>query len=185
MIERAVLSLYKANGHNLRSRPDRFNDPYVAFTIQNQLQILLASFVEEWGRFSALAKDNLDVRETLRQVQPSMDRFKGWPDLRSVRSKVLAHPFRTKSGELLMAPAVLRSSKAPTTLAETLLLGFCALLAVDRVKARHSAEQAAAEQEMLAEDRSIQEQGIRTAAELEREFYRINEEMRRTKDGRA
>ena len=57
-----------------------------------------------------------------------MDRLKGWEDLSSVRSNLLAHPFRDRNGEVAFAWDVFRNSKAPTTLWETLLLGYCVLM---------------------------------------------------------
>ena len=148
-IEKAVLVFYDVGGNNLASRTDRFDDDALKFTMQNHLQILISSFLEEWRRFSSLGGDNLEVRETGRQVKPAMDRFRGWKDLQSVRSKLLAHPYRDKSGKILFPWDVLRDHQAPTTLAETLLLGFCAIMVVDRVRARHASEQVTAESQIL------------------------------------
>ena len=172
-IERVVLAFYNADGSELSARPDRLADLRLCFFSQNYLQILLSSFLEEWGRFSALAKDNRDVRETLKQTQPAMAQFKKWPSLRNVRSQLLAHPFRDKKGKLALAWDVLRSSRAPTTFGETLLLGFCALMAVDRIKARHENEHKAAEAILLQQDRSVPEKGIATAEGLERIFAQV------------
>lgn len=180
-IEKAVLVFYNVGGQNLAGRMDRFDDDALTFTIQNHLQILISSFLEEWGRFSSLGGADLDVRETSRQVKPAMDRFKGWKGLRSVRSQLLAHPFRDKSGNILFPWDVFRDNQAPTTLAETLLLGMCALMVVDRVKARHAAEQATAESQILQEDRSILEAGIRTSTELEQEFAKIQAELKQSR----
>ena len=177
-IEKAVLVFYDFKSQDLAGRMDRFDDDALTFTIQNHLQILISSFLEEWGRFSALGKANLEVRETSRQVKPAIDRFRNWKGLQSVRSKLLAHPFRDKSGNIVFPWDVFRDNQAPTTLAETLLLGMCALMVVDRVKARHAAEQASAKSQILQEDRSVPEVGIMTSAELEHEFAKIKAELR-------
>ena len=179
-IERVVLVFYEANGSNLSGRSDRFGDAGLVFTAQNHLQILLSSFLEEWPRFASRAKDDPDVRETLRQVQPAMDRFKGWRGLQAVRSKLLAHPFRDRSGSAVFAWDVFRESEAPTTFHETLLLGFCALTTVDRLKARHAEEIAEAQAHLESIDRTIPEKGITTTEELEAEFAKLQGEMAAT-----
>ncbi len=172
-IERVVLCFYNANGSTHSRRPDRYSDVNLSFSMQNYLQILLSSFLEEWRRFSSFAKDNPDVRETLCQVQPAMVRFKPGKDLRSVRSKMLAHPFRENNGNIVFAWELFRDSDTPTTFAETLLLGFCALMVVDRVQARHAQDLAAAESHLLQQDRSVPEKGVITPIELHAEFARI------------
>jgi len=181
-IERVVLCFYDANGSNLAARSDRFSDANLCFVMQNHLQILLSSFLEEWPRFASRAKEDPHVRETLRQVQPAMDRFKGWKDLPSVRSKLLAHPFRDKQGNIAFAWDVFRDSSAPTTLAETLLLGFCALMTVDRIKARHAKEVADAESHLLQLDRTVPDKGISTSTELETEFARLQATFAATRE---
>jgi hypothetical protein len=174
-IERVILCFYSVNtsGTNLEARSERFPDANLCFAMQSYLQILLSSFLEEWPRFASRAKNDPDVRKTLQLVQPAMERFEGWRDLPSVRSKVLAHPFRDKQGQIVLAWDVLRDSKAPTTFAETLLLGFCALMAVDRVKVRHAKEVAETDSYLLQLDRTVPEKGILTATELEAEFARL------------
>ncbi len=71
-IEKAVLVFYDFTGEELAGRMDRFDDDALTFTIQNHLQILISSFLEEWGRFSALGGDDLEVRETSQQVKPAV-----------------------------------------------------------------------------------------------------------------
>lgn len=181
-IERVILCFYSATGSNLPARSDRFADPNLCFAMQNHLQILLSSFLEEWPRFASRAKDDSRVRETLRQVQPAMDRFKGWKDLPSVRSKLLAHPFRDRHGNIAFAWDVFRDSSAPTTLAETLLLGICVLMVVDRIKARHAEEVADAERHVLQLDRAVPDKGISTSTELEAEFTRLQAALAATRE---
>ena len=176
-IERVLLAFYSANGAELSARQDRLADSDLCFYSQNYLQILLSSFLEEWGRLSALAKDNKDVLETLKQTKPALDQFKKWPGLREVRSRLLAHPFRDKNGKLALAWDVLRGSRAPTRFWEMLLLGFCALMAVDRLKARHEHEHKAAEAILLQQDRSVPGKGIASSAELESLFAEVQAEM--------
>ena len=57
---------------------------------------------------------------------------------------------------------------------------MCAIMVVDRAKARHAAELTTAENQVLQEDRSIPEKGIATFAELEREFAKIHSEVQST-----
>jgi len=179
-IEKVVLAFYDVSGTELSARPDRFADQNLRFYSQNYLQILLSSFLEEWGRFSALAKDNVHVLETLNQCKPAMDRFKNWKDLRNVRSQLLAHPFRDKDGRIALPWDILRGSRTPTTLGETLLLGFCSNLVIDRMKARHEGERAAAEAILLRQDRTVPQKGISTSEQLEKIFAEVQADMQST-----
>ena len=181
MLERALRSFYNMTGSHLSGRPGRLSDPFLCFSMQNYLLILLSSFLEEWRRFSSFAKDDSDVRETLRQVAPAMDRFKGWKDLRSVRSKLLAHPSRGTDGKVVLAWDVFRTSDAPTTFGEVVLLSLCVLIVIDRVSARHSQDRTAAERQLLQLDRSVPRKGLTTSGELEAELARIQAAMNQQK----
>lgn len=184
-VEKVTFTFFDPNSTGVSERPDRFSDANLCFSTQNYLQILLSSFLEEWGHFSSFAKDDLYLRDTLRQVTPAMDQFKGWKDLRSVRSKLLAHPFSDRHGNLLFPWDVFRENDSPTTLAETLLLGFCVLFVVDRVKTRHSEDVNDADEQLLKLDRSVPEKGISTMKELVTEFNRIQTALNETADKRA
>ena len=174
-VERVILCFYNYNrdSSELSGRPDRLSDVNLCFSVQNYLQVLLSSFLEEWSRFSALARDDSRVRDTLREVKPAVDRFRCWKDLRSVRSRLLAHPFRDRSGTIVFPWDVFRDSDVPTTLAETLLLGLCVQMVVARVQARHADDRSAAESQLLQQDRSVPRKGLSTTSELEAEFARI------------
>lgn len=144
-IERAVLCLYSAQGANLASRPDRTNDRFLTFTLQNHIQILLCSFLEEWRIFSSFGKGDARVKETLQIVSPAIDQFRRWSGLHKIRSSLLAHSPRDTNGRIVFPWVAFRENRCPTTLEETLLLALCALMSVDNVKERHKAEQAEAE----------------------------------------
>jgi hypothetical protein len=55
-LERTILCLYQANGSHLEDKPERIGDQYLLFTLNNHLQILLCSFLEEWSKFGGFAK---------------------------------------------------------------------------------------------------------------------------------
>ena len=180
-LERAMLCLYSVNGSHLSDKPDRTKDQYLLFTLQNHLQILLCSFLEEWSKFGGFAKTDESVKETLRIVSPSTNRFKQWPGLNKIRSCLLAHSPRDTSGEIVFPWVAFGKEKCPTTLEETLLLTFCALMAVDNVKARHKAEQDKAEKEIFGMNRAIATQGIPNTAELEKQFADIQKQINENK----
>jgi len=173
-VERVVLSFYvwDAADRRLAARPSRLSDTYLSFSLQNYLLILLSSFLEEWNRFSSFAKNDAAVLETLRKVKPALDRFKVWKDLPAMRSKLLAHPFRDRGGDIVFASDVLQDGRAPTALGETLLLGLCVMMVVDLVGARHASDRANAESQ-VPRDRNVPTRGISTTTELESEYARI------------
>jgi hypothetical protein len=181
-VERCVLSAYSVNGTNLSAREDRLADPNFCFLLQNHLQILISSFLVEWPRFVSYAKSDLRIREMLRQLKPVTDRFNGWSDLRSVRSKILAHPFRDKQGGIVSPWEVFRESKSPTTLAETLLLAFCVCMVVDRLKARHSGDVAEIDGVIQSMDRTVPAKGIELARDLEIALAALQASLAATKD---
>ena len=178
--ERAILSFYSFQGSNLASKPDRENDPYLKFTLQNYLLILLCSFLDEWNALSSHAKDNEAVREAQKIVKPALDRFKKWPHLHKIRSGMLAHS-PNNHGELILPWEAFAKYRCPTTLEEILLLAFCALMAVDYIKARFQGELSDAEASILEMDRTINIQGIPNTKSLEKTFSEIQDEITKNK----
>ena len=175
-IERAALCLYAVNGSNLSDKPDRVSDPFLLFTLQNYLLILLCSFLDEWRRFSSFAKNDARVIQANKIVKPAMDRFQRWPHLHKIRSGMLAHS-PNNSGEMIFPWEAFAKYRCPTTLEEILLLAFCSLMAVDHVKDRFAEDQAEAEKEILNMDRAIKAQGVPNTAQLESEFAAIQEQI--------
>ena len=180
-IERATLCLYSVDGSHLSDRPDRSGDPFLTFTLQNYLLILLCSFLDEWSAFSSHAKNDDRVREALKIVKPAMDRFKRWPHLHKIRSGMLAHS-PNNHGEITFPWVAFAKYRCPSTLEEILLLAFCAFMAVDYVKARFKEDQSEADAEILKMDRIIEAQGVLNTAELEKEFSAIQTEISRIKE---
>lgn len=180
-LERAMLCFYSASGARLSAKPDRIKDPYLCFTLQNYLQILLCSFTEEWSTFGGFAKTDERVKETLRIVYPATNRFAKWRGLEKIRSGLLAHSPRDKNGKLVFPWDAFREQRCPNTLEETLLLTFCAIMAIDIVRERHKMEQEKADGELLAMNRSIMTQGISDTAALERDFAEIQNRISENK----
>lgn len=180
-LERAILCLYSASGSHLASKPERLKDQNLLFTLNNYLQILLCSFLEEWSKFGGFAKKDESVKETLRIVSPATSRFKQWPGLNKIRSSLLAHSPRDKNGKIVFPWVAFGDEKCPTTYEETLLLTSCVLMAVDNAKARHKSEQEEVEKEILAMNRTIAIRGIPNTSELEKQFADIQKQIEENK----
>ena len=180
-IERGILCLYSFQDHHLSDKPGRINDPYLIFTLQNYLLILLCSFLDEWGRFAAFAKNDKRAKTTLITVKPAIDRFRKWPDLHKIRSGLLAHSPHQKNDKVMFPWEAFSEYRCPTTPAEILLLAFCTLMVVDHMRSQFTQEQAEAEKEILIMDRVIIAQGVPDAKGLEKEFVTIQEEINKNK----
>jgi len=180
-IDAATRCLYSVDGSNLAERVDRFKDSTLRFTLQNYIQILLNSFLEEWQRFAAFSKSDTGVKVVLKNVSPATARFKQWPGLWKIRSSLLAHSPRDKNGSLIFPWQAFNNNKCPTTLEETLLLAFCAILSVDNARKIYVEQQAEAEKEILKENRVILKQGISSTSDLENEFYTIQKQIEQNK----
>lgn len=100
------------------------------FSLFNHGKILVCKFLEVWDDFGSLGKTIPRVREVRGAVTPIVDRIKVWPALVQFRNSVLAHPYLTKSGQLVDPMLLIRDGKAPTFHAEALLLLHCVNLSV-------------------------------------------------------
>jgi len=157
---------------------DRVKDEDLKFTVCNHIQILLCSFLEEWKIFESLGRDKR-IRDTLKIASPALDRIRRWRGLRKVRSTLLAHGLRDRKGAPAWPWVVFKKYEAPTAYAETILLGNCALLAIEVALARHLAEYKEATCKLLQMNRDIEDKGIRTVGEIKIELDKIKVEMLR------
>lgn len=180
-IERALLCLYSADGTHLVARTERIKDSVLIFTLQNYIQILLCSFLDEWQAFSSFAKNDDSVKKTARILAPAIDQFKKWPGLHKVRSNMLAHSPRDRGKKIFFPWVAFKNLRCPTTPEEIILLALCALRSVDYVKEQYKTEQIEAEKEILKADRSIAVQGIANIKELERTFSEIQKQIEQNK----
>lgn len=181
-IERVILPFYDVtDGPHLKGRMNRLGDPSLVFSTQNHLQILISSFLEEGKRFQSFAKDDLAVRETLGIVKPAWDYVSHWKDIYYVRSALLAHSPRDKAGNLVSPSELFETYRSPTTIHETLLLGFCILMIVDNIKERHKEACKQADRETMSRMRAISNQGISSFEAVEKEFARIQSEIEAAK----
>jgi len=181
-LERVIRCIYSVDDSSrLSNRPERIEDSLLCFILQNYLQILLCSFLEEWGKFSGFAKNDVKVMGTLQIVSPATKQFKKWSGLRKIRSCLLAHSPRDKSGEIVFPWIILNKEKSPTTLEETILLTFCVFLIVDNINERYESEKEIAVKEILAMDRKVTTQGIPDTAELEKQFANIQSQVAKNK----
>ena len=146
------------------------------FTLANYLHIQLCCFMEEWQRLEGMGHDTA-IRQTLRVVSPAIRRIRQWPNLRIVRSQLLAHPARDSEGRFAPPWRVFGMLSAPTTYAETILLGNCALAARDTLLRRHIDDWEKASSYLESQDRHIEDKGIRSIAEAKRELAAIVQQI--------
>ncbi len=92
------------------------------FSLSNQGLLIVSKFLEIWDPFGSLAKTNQRVREVRKAVQPIIDRIRVWPALKQFRDTTLAHPYLSRSDDLVGPWELLADHKAPTFHAEVILL---------------------------------------------------------------
>lgn len=106
------------------------------FGLSNQALVVVCKFLEIWDQFGTLVSSEPRVASARRAVQPLIDRMRVWKGLDRFRNTTLAHPYTTKSGDLLPPWELLGSGQAPSFHAEQILLlqlvafGSTAVLAV-------------------------------------------------------
>lgn len=164
--------------------PDRahyLEDEDLKFVACNFLKIQVCSFLEEWGRFERQGGDP-EVQDTLRIAKPAIDHIRGWPGLRAIRNKLLAHPnrhrlHRSRREEPMWAWEAFEQFNAPTNYAEDILLGNCAVAAISIALDQHKPEYEEALKKLEKISRDVEHKGVETHEELMREFDRIIKEM--------
>jgi hypothetical protein len=116
--------------------PGRF-DHSAAMALDAYAKVLVCAVMEEWDRrFKTLADTDPAVRRTVDVAAPLVAEVERWPDLRTLRNQVLAHPSRNWEGSLVDPVALSASINAPTNFAATMLLALAAI-GVCEVAARH------------------------------------------------
>ena len=115
---------------------DRKRDVDLMFTLQHYALILICRFLEIWGQFQSLAKDNRRVLEITRAMSVYVDRIRIWPGLEQYRNWIIAHGYRIGSNPELVLPwTVINTGRVPSHAAEWLLLLECGRFAVAGVLA--------------------------------------------------
>jgi hypothetical protein len=110
------------------------------FGLTNQALIIVSKFLEIWNEFGKLAKEESRVVPARRAIQPIVDRIYLWKGLDKYRNTTLAHPYTTKSGDLLPPWELLRTGQAPSFHAEIMLLLQLVVFAVASILAVFEAE---------------------------------------------
>ncbi|MDZ5631892.1 hypothetical protein [Janthinobacterium sp. GMG1] len=148
-------------------------DDELKFTVTSHLLILVSSFLEEWRRFSGLGCDE-SVRKTLRSASPAIKRISQWKGIRTLRSTVLAHPFRQKDGSLTIVESLYENNLVSSEYAESILLGECAVYAIATAICQHNCIYEKAKLKYYSQVRSkIPINGIQTMSEFHKEIDRI------------
>lgn len=105
---------------------DRKQDGELALSVQNYALVMVCRFLEVWGQFQALAKDNRRVRDFASAASPYLDRITIWPGLRDFRNWILAHRYQIDTNPEFIPPwAIMATGRVPTKPAELLLLLDC------------------------------------------------------------
>lgn len=130
------------------------------------------SFNQEWKRFESFAKDNPDVRKTLKTAAPLVRRIRSWRGIGRLRSGALAHePFSKEDQSLVDIAALFGPGKAPTELWEQIILGECAVYAIAIALTRHDLDRKSAVSKVYKDGPHIlQRAGIESEAEFERDI---------------
>ncbi len=155
---------------------DRIEDDNLKFTITNHIHIILCSFLEEWRKLEALGSDD-KIQATLRIVSPALNRIRQWRGLSKVRSILLAHGHRDENKDAVLPWQVFKKYNAPTTYAETILLGNCSILAVKVLLTQHKSDYQEAVHQISRLEQDIEDKGIRTVGEIKAELGKIKDEM--------
>jgi hypothetical protein len=160
---------------SIRSK-ERVQDEGLKFTVCNHIQILVCSFLEEWRRLERLGVKS-EIQKTLKIASPAIDRIKQWRGLDKVRSQLLAHPQRDSDGNFVPPWRTFASYSAPTTYAETILLGNCVIKATSVVLKRHAKEYRLAFAMVQSRAEDIADKGIKTVGDVKTELERIDSQI--------
>jgi len=152
------------------------HDYNLKFSLNNYLYILLCSFLDAWKELEGMG-DDPRIQETLYIISPAIRRIRKWPGLNKVRSQLLAHHQRDKNGAFVQPWEVFGRFEAPTSFAETMLLGHCAQVAKETLLRRHSNDWEEMSSYLGSQDRRIKTKGIMTKEEVEDEITRIRQEI--------
>lgn len=182
--QETLLILMEIRGHiyaslmSLFPKEDRLSDENLLFTITNHLHILICNFMEEWKRFESYAKINKNVITTLKVASPAIKRIRRWKDLRLFRSQLLAHSHRDKNNRYIpWEPIYLFQYNSPTSYAEIILLGHCALCAIKAVNILHKCDALLKTNNKSLFLPETLRQGIRSLKDLDKERSNIEQQI--------
>jgi len=155
---------------------ERIQDEGLKFTVCNHIQILVCSFLEEWRKLEGLGRES-EIQKTLKVASPAIDRIRRWKGLPRVRSQLLAHPHRTSDGTFVPAWQTFANYSAPTTYAETIVLGNCAKKATSVVLKRHAEDYRHAAAILESQALEIDNKGVRTVGEIRSELSEVDQQI--------
>ena len=92
------------------------------FSLTHQALIIITKFLEVWDDFGSLAIKETRVVPTRKALTPFLDRILIWKGLDQFRNTALAHAYLTNDGKLMPPWELLKEGKAPTYVAEVILL---------------------------------------------------------------
>lgn len=161
-------------------RPIKFVDRAdCVASLSSFILINVHSFNQEWKRFESFARNDLEVRQTLKLAGPFVRRVRSWKGLSRLRSGFLAHePFDKDDQSLVDVRGFFGDGKAPSELWEQILLGECAVYAIGIALTRHDVDRRGAV-EIVYKDgpHHIELCGISTEAEFNEEIEKLRGEL--------
>jgi len=155
---------------------ERVQDEGLKFTVGNHIQILICSFLEEWRKLEGLGTEG-EIQKTLKVASPAIDRIRKWKGLSKVRSQLLAHPHRASDGTFVPPWQTFTNFSAPTTYAETVVLGNCAKKATIVVLKRHAKDYRLAITIVESQAEEIVDTGVRTVGEIRSELREVDQQI--------
>jgi len=114
------IGLYVDNQELRRCLEDALPDQI--WSERNPFSLRREQTLEIWDEFRSSSKVDGRVVPMRRAIQPIIDRIRVWKGFETYRNTALAHPYTTKSGELVPPWELTRSGQAPSFHAEQVLL---------------------------------------------------------------
>ena len=94
---------------------ERRADSKLLFSLQNHAHIIICRFLEAWGQFNALARDDKRVLEICRALSFYLDRINEWPGLKDFRDWILAHKYQVDGSPEFIPPwVVVNTGRVPS-----------------------------------------------------------------------
>lgn len=163
-------------------------DSNVRLTLAPWMLVLTNSFLEaerRLGSLSASTEIPLHIQNELRLVKrivkPAVDRIIQWKDLREFRNTVLAHSFGGQQGRLTFTTPLefMAVKKVPNSVAEIIVLAYCAILACKKILSHFKSEFEEARKivEDFEEGISIPANEVDRICDIEPEVEKVKEAM--------
>jgi len=171
-----TLSIFSAIKNNLeldlRVIKRYINDGELKYSLTNKMLVDIVSFLAEWKRINTYAKENEEIKETMKVTSTLIKRIKTWKGIEGMRNTMLAHGFRdgNNNDRLTCLDKRYFNADVPTNYAEIILLSELIVFVIATFICRHSNDNNISKQYHLNKKHSIKSKGISTMQEFESEI---------------